>query len=73
MVGRCVLDTKTRIFQFKILNNKAYLTTSHGVWKFISHRGEYIPLSERQINLAMGYGNLFNSYQPIRARPISLV
>ena len=24
----------------------AYLTTSHGIWRFIPHRGDYIPRSE---------------------------
>ena len=26
----------------------AYPTTSHGIWRFISHRGDYIPRSEAE-------------------------
>ena len=31
-----------------LLDNIAYPTTSHGIWRFIPHRGDYIPQSEAE-------------------------
>ena len=31
-----------------MINIIAYPTTSHGIWRFIPHRGDYIPRSEAE-------------------------
>ena len=48
-------------FQRYLLDIIAYSTTSHGIWRFIPHQGDYIPRNEAVVN-PMSYAWLLDNY-----------
>ena len=44
----------------------AYPTTSHGIWRFIPHRGDYIPRSEAGGITSVQWGDSFSTVEGIQ-------
>ena len=50
-------------FDKTVINFIAYPTTSHGIWRFIPHRGDYIPRSEARCGInPISHGWLLDKY-----------